>query len=172
MSTQKYSIEALNALDGDRFTQLLSGIFEHSPWVPRAAYSARPFASLASLHATMVAIVSDSDPARQLALLRAHPELARKGPLTAESAAEQGSKGLDRLAADEAALFDALNSTYRARFGFPFIIAVRGQRDRTAILAALSKRVTQTPDQERVTAIAEVAKIARFRLEDLIADVV
>jgi 2-oxo-4-hydroxy-4-carboxy-5-ureidoimidazoline decarboxylase len=163
------SIGQLNALDADQFVARLGQVFEHSPWVPRSAYGSRPFASLATLHATMVAVVDNADPDQQLALLRAHPELARRGPLTAASASEQGSKGLDRLDADEAALFDALNSTYRARFGFPFIIAVRGQRDRGTILAALSQRVVHTQDQERSAALAEVAKIARFRLEDLIA---
>ena len=170
MNTRRLTPDALNALDAEAFTQALSGIFEHSPWVGRAAYASRPFGSLAALHATMVAVVDDADPEQQLTLLRAHPELARKGALTAASAAEQGSRGLDRLDADEAALFDALNSTYRARFGFPFIIAVRGQLDRGAILAALSKRVAHTPEQERAAALAEVAKIARFRLEDLISD--
>jgi 2-oxo-4-hydroxy-4-carboxy-5-ureidoimidazoline decarboxylase len=170
LSARGLNLPALNALDVNGFTAMLGGIFEHSPWIPRVAYAARPFGSIATLHATMVAIVDAAEPAQQLALLRAHPELARRGPLTAASTAEQGSKGLDRLDADEAALFDALNSSYRARFGFPFIIAVRGQRDRGAILAALSKRVTHTPDQELAAALAEVAKIARFRLEDLVAD--
>jgi 2-oxo-4-hydroxy-4-carboxy-5-ureidoimidazoline decarboxylase len=76
--------------------------------------------------------------------------------------------GLDRLAADEAAAFDSLNTAYRTRFGFPFIIAVRGQRDRAAILTALSRRVQHSPEQEMAAALAEVAKIARFRLDDLI----
>jgi 2-oxo-4-hydroxy-4-carboxy-5-ureidoimidazoline decarboxylase len=164
------SLAALNALDVDRFTALLGGVFEHSPWIARAAYAGRPFASLVTLHATMVAVVDAADLEQQLALLRAHPELARRGLLTAASASEQGSKGLDRLDADESALFDALNSTYRARFGFPFIIAVRGQRDRSVILAALTRRVTHPSNQERAAALAEVAKIARFRLEDLIID--
>lgn len=161
-------LNALNTLGADAFTAILGGIFEHSPWVAQAAYAARPFASVPALHATMVSVVANSGAERQLTLLRAHPELARPGPLTASSAAEQGGMGLDRLAADEAAAFDALNSGYRTRFGFPFIIAVRGQRDRAAILAALSKRIQHSPEQEMTTALAEVAKIARFRLDDLI----
>jgi len=164
------TLSALNALSADDFVAGLGGIFEHSPWVAEAVASQRPFAALDALHAAMVGIVSASSDAQKLALLCAHPELARRGPLTTESAAEQGSKGLASLAADEAAVFDALNSTYRARFGFPFIIAVRGQRDRAAILAAMQARVTHSVEQERATALAEVAKIARFRLEDLIAD--
>jgi 2-oxo-4-hydroxy-4-carboxy-5-ureidoimidazoline decarboxylase len=170
LNPRRITLAALNALDADGFTQVLGGIFEHSPWIPRAAHADRPFASLAALHAAMLAVVERASADRQLALLRAHPELARRTPLTAASAAEQGSKGLDRLDADEAAVFDALNATYRSRFGFPFIIAVRGQRDRGAILVALSARVRNGEAEERATALAEVAKIARFRLEDLIAD--
>jgi len=152
------------------FTALLGGIFEHSPWVARAAYAARPFASVAALHTTMVSVVTNSGVERQLALLRAHPELAQSGPLTDASTQEQGGMGLHSLAADEAAAFDALNATYRERFGFPFIIAVRGQRDRAAILAALSARSRHSAEQEIATALAEVAKITRFRLDDLITD--
>jgi 2-oxo-4-hydroxy-4-carboxy-5-ureidoimidazoline decarboxylase len=164
------SLAALNSLDVDAFTALLGGVFEHSPWVARAAYVARPFGSVAELHAAMVRAVANASSERQLRLLLAHPELARPGKLTAASATEQGGMGLNRLAADEAVVFDALNSTYRACFGFPFIIAVRGQRDRDAILAALEARVRNSPEQELATALGEVAKIARFRLDDLISE--
>jgi 2-oxo-4-hydroxy-4-carboxy-5-ureidoimidazoline decarboxylase len=161
-------LDSINTLGVDGFTALLGGIFEHSSWVARAAWTARPFASVPALHTTMVSVVTNSGLERQLALLQAHPELAQTGPLTAASSAEQGDMGLDRLAADEAASFNQLNAEYRSRFGFPFIIAVRGQRDRAAILASLSARLQHAPDQEYATALAEVAKIARFRLDDLI----
>jgi len=161
-------LATLNTLGLDAFTAQLGRIFEHAPWVARAAYAARPFASVAALHVTMVSVVTNSGTERQLTLLRAHPELARPGLLTAASASEQGGMGLDRLETDEAAAFDKLNAAYRARFGFPFIVAVRGQRDRAAILAALSERVRHTPEDELAAALAEVAKIARFRLDDLI----
>jgi 2-oxo-4-hydroxy-4-carboxy-5-ureidoimidazoline decarboxylase len=161
LSARPIDLESLNTLGADAFTAILGGIFEHSSWIARAAWSGRPFASVPALHATMVSVVTNSGPERQIALLRAHPELARPGTLTASSATEQGGMGLDRLAADESAAFDRLNAAYRARFGFPFIIAVRGQRDRTAILAALSERMRHSPDQEISTALAEVAKIAR-----------
>ena len=163
-------LATINGLPCEAFTNLLGGIFEHSPWVARAAAAGRPYGSLDSLHTAMVAVVETAPASQQLELLRAHPELARGGPLTMASAAEQGSKGLSSLAGDEAAAFDALNATYHARFGFPFIIAVRGQRDRAAILAAMTQRVKNAPDLELRTALAEVAKIARFRLEDLIKD--
>jgi 2-oxo-4-hydroxy-4-carboxy-5-ureidoimidazoline decarboxylase len=161
-------LDTLNTLGVDAFTAVLGGIFEHSAWVANAAWAARPFRSVPALHATMISIVANSGAERQLALLRAHPELAQTGPLTAASSVEQGGMGLDRLGSDEAAVFDTLNVDYRTRFGFPFIIAVRGQRDRAAILAALSSRLRNSPDREQTTALAEVAKIARFRLDDLI----
>ena len=172
MPAARCSLAALNALDSEAFTALLGGVFEHSPWIARAAYGARPFGSIAELHAAMLRVVADASVDRQLRLLQAHPALAQSsaGKLTAASAAEQAGVGLDRLAADETAVLDALNGAYRARFGFPFIIAVRGQRDRAAILAALQSRVRNAPEQERATALAEVAKIARFRLHDLIAE--
>jgi 2-oxo-4-hydroxy-4-carboxy-5-ureidoimidazoline decarboxylase len=168
LTAARVDLETLNGLDADAFTALLGGIFEHSSWIARAAFAGRPFASVAALHATMASVVTNSGPERQRALLCAHPELARPGPLTAASSAEQGGMGLDRLAADEAAAFDQLNAAYRSRFGFPFIIAVRGQRDRAAILAALSARLRHSPDEEIAASLTEVAKIARFRLDDLI----
>jgi 2-oxo-4-hydroxy-4-carboxy-5-ureidoimidazoline decarboxylase len=161
-------LDTLNTLGVDAFTALLGGIFEHSSWIACAAYTGRPFASVSALHATMVSVVANSGTERQLALLRAHPELAQTGPLTASSSAEQGGMGLDRLASEEAAAFDQLNTAYRTRFGFPFIIAVRGQRDRAAIVTALSARNQHSPDQELAAALAEISKIARFRLDDLI----
>ncbi len=144
-------------------------VFEHSPWVPEAAHEQAPFASVDALHAAMVAAVAGAGAERQLALLRAHPELAGGAALTRESAAEQGGIGLDRLEPAEAARFDAANAAYRARFGFPFIIAVRGARDRRAILEAMERRLTASPPDEHAAAMAEVAKIARFRLDALIA---
>lgn len=162
------NLATLNTLDRDAFTARLGGVFEHSPWIALASYPSRPFPTVSALHAAMVAVVMNSEPDRQLALLREHPELARTGTLTPSSAAEQGAMGLDRLAADEAAAFDRLNRAYRAQFGFPFIIAVRGQPDRAAILTAMSARMQHSPELEMATALAEVAKIARFRLDDLI----
>jgi 2-oxo-4-hydroxy-4-carboxy-5-ureidoimidazoline decarboxylase len=168
LTAARIDLNTLNTLDADAFAAALGGIFEHSAWIARAAWPARPFGTVAALHATMVSVVVNAGEERQLTLLRAHPELARPGPMTVASVAEQGGMGLDRLAADEAAVFDRLNTAYRTRFGFPFIVAVRGQRDRAAILAALSARIRNDPEREMAAALAEVAKIARFRLDDLI----
>lgn len=172
MAAARCTLAALNALDAEAFAALLGGVFEHSPWIARAAYSARPFGSIAELHAAMLLIVTAAGVDRQLGLLQSHPALAQAPSitLTVASAAEQAGAGLDRLAADETAVFEALNRAYRARFGFPFIIAVRGQRDRNAILAALHSRVRNPEENERATALAEVAKIARFRLHDLVSE--
>ncbi len=166
---ERIAIQHLNTLPEAEFVARLSGIYEHSPWVAEAVLPGRPFADVALLHEAMAAAVDAAGPDAALTLLRAHPELARRETLTAASAAEQGGMGLDRLDQDEAARFEALNLAYRERFGFPFIIAVRGQRDRAAILAALTTRLAHDAPTEQATALAEVAKIARFRLDDLVA---
>jgi 2-oxo-4-hydroxy-4-carboxy-5-ureidoimidazoline decarboxylase len=114
----------------------------------------------------MVAVVDAVDPAQSLALLRAHPELATSAPLTSASAAEQGGKGLDRLSGEQAARLAERNAAYREKFGFPFIIAVRGQRDVAMILDSVEQRLYNSPEKEFRAALGEVAKIARFRLDD------
>jgi 2-oxo-4-hydroxy-4-carboxy-5-ureidoimidazoline decarboxylase len=170
--TATITLDALNRMDRDAFIGALGGIFEHSPWIPAAAYEFRPFASVQALHERMVAIVAAAGAEAGRGLLEAHPELggraAREKRLTAASAAEQGGAGLDRMAAAESARLDALNAAYRQRFGFPFIIAVRGQRDRRAILEAIEMRTQNSEADEIDTALREVAKIAWFRLSDLI----
>ncbi len=172
MPPARCSVAVLNVLDADAFTALLGGVFEHSPWIARAAHGRGPFGSVAELHAAMLSVVHNASAVEQLRLLQAHPMLAPAAgaALTAASAAEQAGLGLDRLAADESAMFVAMNRAYRERFGFPFIIAVRGQRDRAVILAAMQARARNAPEQEQAAALAEVARIARFRLDDLIAE--
>ncbi|GAB0116947.1 hypothetical protein Acid7E03_10190 [Acidisoma sp. 7E03] len=170
----KLSLAAANALSPAAFQDHLQGVFEHSPWVVAGVVSARPFASRAALLVAMAKIVAEAEPDAQLALLRAHPVLggaaARRGGLTAESASEQAGHGLDRMSGEEEQEFAALNAAYLERFGFPFIIAVRGQRDRRAILAALRQRLGHPPEIERQAALGEVVKIAGFRLDGLIEE--
>jgi len=161
------TIEALNALDVEDFVARLAHIYERSPWVARAVYAAAPFANVAALHAAMARVVEQAGADAQLALLCEHPELGAGATLTEASAAEQGQLGLTTLDAEEAKRFAAENRVYREVFGFPFIIAVRGQKDRRAILAALDARLRNTKEAERAIALAEVNTIARFRLEDL-----
>ncbi len=169
----KASLEEINALDRAAFVERFGAVFEHSPWVADAVWDHRPFRARADLHAAMCAAVQATPPERQLALIRAHPDLvgraAREGRLGAASASEQAGAGLDRLTPEEAAWFNQHNAGYRARFGFPFIICVRANR-KQAIVAGFETRLLHTPEQERAAALAEIEKIAAFRLADLVAD--
>ncbi len=145
--------------------------FEDSPWIARAAAVRRPFASMEALHAAMVAIVAAAPSPAQVALIAAHPDLAgrvaREGRLTAASRAEQAAAGLDALTPEEIARFDADNRAYRAKFGFPFVICAR-EHDKASILAALERRVQNARADEIATALGEIAKIARLRLEEAV----
>lgn len=141
----------------------MTALFEHSPWVEERA-DARP--SSGDRHADLMAVVHDASPEERLALIRAHPELAGKAAiaLTEASAAEQASAGLDRLSQAEFDRFHALNAAYREKFGFPFIICVR-LTDKAGILAAMERRLANDREVEIATAIEEIGKIVRLRLE-------
>src|SRR5271166_6521103 len=123
------TIAQLNAADRASFVGAVGFAFEGSPWIAEAAWERRPFADLDALVASMVAVVTESSEERRAALIVAHPDLAgrvaRDGRLTAASRDEQASAGLGRLSPEEIDRFDALNSAYRARFGFPFVICAR-----------------------------------------------
>lgn len=155
-----------NALSEAAFIARYGALFEHSPWVVERAARARPFDDL---HAGLMAVVHAASLDDQLALIRAHPELAGKAAidrsLTDASAAEQASAGLDRLSAEEFARFHALNAAYAARFDFPFIICVR-LTDKAGILAAMEQRLGATRNAEIATAIAQIGEIVRLRLEE------
>lgn len=144
----------------------MAALFEHSPWVEERA-DARP--SSGDRHADLMGVVAEASDEERLALIRAHPELAGKAAvdrtLTDASAAEQASAGLDRLTPQEYEQFHALNTAYRERFGFPFIICVR-LTDKAGILAAMEARLAHSREEEIATAIAEIGKITRLRLED------
>ncbi len=141
-----------------------SALFDHSPWVEARA-DARP--SSGDRHADLMAVVAEAAPEERLALIRAHPELAGKAAidrtLTEASAAEQASAGLDQLTPDEFVAFHTLNTTYRDRFGFPFIICVR-LTDKAGILAAMRARLANDRETEIAIALAEIAEIVRLRL--------
>ena len=160
------TLDALNALRRDGFVAALGAIVEHAPWVAEAAFTARPFSTVAAVHEAMTAALQQAAPERQLAVIRAHPELGSKvarAELTAASQAEQGSLGLDRLSEEEFARFSRLNATYRARFGFPFIVCVR-RHTRDSILRQFERRLSNDAAAERTAALAEIALIARLRL--------
>ena len=166
------STAALNASPKPEFVAALGGIFEHAPWVAEGVWPERPFTSLDSLHRAMCAVVVAAGPEAQLALIRAHPDLAAKAALaklTAASSREQAGAGLDRLTDEEYRRFHTLNDLYKTRFGFPFILAVKGHT-KTSILAAFESRLPNTPELEREGALAEIYRIARFRLEALTGD--
>ncbi|MDR5811605.1 2-oxo-4-hydroxy-4-carboxy-5-ureidoimidazoline decarboxylase [Caballeronia sp. LZ019] len=172
MKAMQTTLEQLNVMPADAFVTVLAGIFEHSPWVAEIAAQKRPFASIDALHAAMSQAVEQAGGERQLALINAHPELAGKaavrGELTAESTREQSGAGLDLCTQEEFDKLQSLNAAYRQKFGFPFILAVRGY-DRHGIIANFEERVNHDRDEELRTSLDQIYRIARFRLNDLIA---
>ncbi len=161
---------AVPPLDEAGFVARYGHLFEHSPWVVERAYALRPFTDAAALHAAFVRTLAEAPGEDQLAVLRAHPELADKvaqaDGLTEDSAKEQASAGLDRLSAQDYARFHSLNAAYRQRFGFPFIICVR-LHDRAGILAAMQDRLENDPPTEFETALAQVGLIVHLRIGDM-----
>ena len=156
-------------MDVQEFISKYGGVYEHSPWVAESvAADAADVDDIDGLAALMVDCVDNAAPEKQLALIRAHPDLAGKaqvaGELTPDSTDEQASAGLDQCSKVEYERFQALNDAYKEKFGFPFVMAVRGS-SRTEILEAFSDRLRNDYDAEFETALAEIHKIARLRLE-------
>ncbi len=166
------ALEQLNCMPVDEFVAVLGGIFEHSPWVAQRAAAARPFASREDQHATMCDVVASATADEQLALIRAHPELAGRAAihneLTQHSTHEQRGAGLDACSAEEFAQLQTMNAAYNTRFGFPFVLAVRGH-DRESILAAFAQRVQHAVEHERATALQQIERITAFRLAELVS---
>jgi 2-oxo-4-hydroxy-4-carboxy-5-ureidoimidazoline decarboxylase len=160
-------------VDRDAFVARFGGVFEASPWIAEAAWERGPYASVAALHAAMVATVGAAPREAQLAVIRAHPDLAGKaaiaGALTPESTREQAAAGLDRLTPRQHARILELTAAYRERFGFPFVVCAR-EHTADSIIATATGRLAHDPDVERRTALAEIAKIAALRLADLVPD--
>jgi OHCU decarboxylase len=162
-----------SGLDRAAFVDLYGRVYEHSPWIAEAVWSAGLTAqhdTVEGLHRALSGVVDAAPRERQLALLNAHPDLAGRlavrGGLTAESTSEQASAGLDKCTPDEFKRFTELNNAYRQKFPFPFIMAVKG-RSRAEILEAFERRIHHDEDAEFGTALAEVHKIALLRLRDL-----
>ncbi|WCB94594.1 Uric acid degradation bifunctional protein [Baekduia alba] len=170
---RRLGIHDAATLSSDGFVARFGGVFEDSAWVAETVWRRGPFASVAELHAAMVAVVDEADPEARLALIRAHPELAGKaaiaGELTEESTREQAAAGLDRLTPQQHADLLALTAAYRERFRFPFVVCAR-EHTADSIIAAARERLAQDSDAEEVTALAEIAKIAALRLDDLVVD--
>ena len=164
-------IDEINQSAATRFVELLGAIFEHSPWVAELVHPERPFTSRSELHQVMAAAVKRAPEVQRMALLCQHPELAGReadaGTLTDDSKREQSGAGLDQCTPDELLTIKALNQAYRAKFDFPFIIAVTGL-DKFQIIAAMEQRLENSAELEFDTAIGEVEKIARIRIDALI----
>lgn len=171
--TAKRTIAEVNALTEDEAVDVLGGLFEHSPWIVREAWRDAPFPSVEALHAANCATLDASPEERQIALIRAHPDLvgraAMSGALTRESTAEQRTArlGRDDLSPEDVEAFLRRNAAYRQRFGFPFVICAREYR-KASILAAFAVRLEHDRHTERVVALTEIKRIAWNRLTDLV----
>ncbi|MBT9458880.1 MAG: 2-oxo-4-hydroxy-4-carboxy-5-ureidoimidazoline decarboxylase [Burkholderiaceae bacterium] len=168
------TLEHLNAASAADFVALLDGTYEHSPWIAERAAAARPFQSLAHLKHELARVVREASPDERLRLIRAHPELAGKAmvskSLTAESTNEQSKAGLTACTPEEFARIQQLNADYNAKFGWPFILAVRGPRGqglpRVEIIATFARRLAGHPDFERAECLRNIHRIAEIRLND------
>ncbi len=162
-----YSLTEINQMPQLEFVQALGAIFEDTPAIAVQAWQQRPFPSVDALHQTMVAIVEAMAPAAQLALIQAHPDLGSRLAMAPASVQEQTGVGLTQLTPEEYDRFYTLNQAYRAKFGFPFIIAVRNHT-KASILQAFEHRLQQSISTEKTQALQEIYQIARFRLADTI----
>lgn len=167
------NLATLNTLDQPAFTAAIGGVFEHSPWIAERTWASRPFASLTDLHAALCRTLDAASPDEQLALIRAHPDLAgraaQQGTLTPASAHEQATADLDRLSEEEQTAFTHYNAIYREKFGFPFVICVRDNK-KAAILAGFRDRIPNSYDTEKAIALREITRIAWLRLRDTIEE--
>lgn len=173
MSTSPLPIHDLNMLDQEHFVATLASAIEGPPWAIELAWQQRPFEDVAHLHSELRHIIQTAPRARQIALLRAHPDLvgraALAGTLTSASAQEQAAAGLNHLTREEIAEFQQLNARYWDAFDFPFVICAR-ENKKEAILAGFRTRLSHDRDQEIALALEEVAKICALRLSALVAD--
>ena len=169
-----YTLDQLNTASQAEAEKMLDGLYEHTPWIAAEALKHRPFKSLAQLKHVMAEVLARADQDAQLALIRAHPELAGKAmvakTLTTESTNEQGKAGLTDCTPEEFARIQKLNADYNAKFGFPFILAVRGPRGtgltRQQIIEAFARRLDNHPDFELAEALRNIHRIAEIRLAD------
>jgi OHCU decarboxylase len=161
-------------MDRRAFVLTFGHVLEHSPWIAEAAFDSglpEDADTASGLHRALCAVLRDASEAQKRALINAHPDLAgrlaRAGRLTADSSKEQAAAGLDRLTDDERARFTELNDAYKARFGFPFIMAVKG-RSKAEILTAFERRLANDAATEQRAALEEIERIALLRLRDML----
>jgi len=171
MQTPQLMLTQINAFEQNQFVSALSSLFEGPPWIVTASWQLRPFPSRARLYRALCDVMYLAPIERKIALLQAHPDLvgraALAGTLTPASASEQAVAGLNRLTPEEIEDFSRLNTAYWERFGFPFVICAR-ENKKASILAGFASRLQHTRDEEIALALAEVAKICLFRLNDLV----
>ena len=167
-----YSLEEINQLDEAAFVDILGAIYEETPAVAKRVWQTkenRPFASVQDLHRKMVAVVDRMSWSEQLALIQAHPQLGANAKMAEASVREQKGAGLQQMTDAERDRLAELNTAYRSKFGFPFVMAVKGY-GKAEILAALEERLKNDGEEERGRSLAEINKIARLRLEELIGE--
>jgi OHCU decarboxylase len=177
MEAMMTTLSDLNSCDTATFIDRLRGIYEHSPWIPERAAAQRPFANETALKLALQTVVSAATLDEQLGLIRAHPELAGKaavaGQLTAESTNEQAKSGLHLCSAEEFATLHQLNADYNAKFGFPFILAVKGPTGqgltRQSIIATFKRRLKNQRADEIAECLRQIKRIAEIRLNDLLS---
>lgn len=162
-----YSIAQINSMSQDEFVAALGAVFEETPAIARSTWEKRPFADVMALHQQMVNAVKAMSKPEQLALMRSHPDLGSKVKMAEASVQEQSGVGLDRLTAKEYEYFEKLNNAYKAKFGFPFIVAVKNHT-KDSIFAAFEQRLENSVNQEFESAIAEIYQIAQFRLSAIV----
>ncbi len=159
------SLETVNRMSAADFIAAFGDVAEHSAWVAEGAATLRPFSHRDAMIAAFASAVAAAEKPAQLALIRAHPDLATKAKLTQDSTREQAGAGLDTLTELEFAHFTALNTRYKDRFGFPFIFAVKGAT-KHHILKSFEERIDQAEQEEFAMALKQVSRIFRFRIED------
>lgn len=163
-----YSISEVNQMDKSDFVQSFGSVFEETPKVAEQAWAAMPFQDVADLHQKMVTVVEQGMTSHEkLTLIQSHPELGANGKMAAASVQEQAGAGFNQAKAEVHQQIQQLNAVYQEKFGFPFVMAVKGQT-LDNIIAALKDRIDQTKEEEMARSLAEIYKIARFRLNDLI----
>lgn len=161
------SIFKINQMNQPNFVDRLGAIFEETPSISEQVWLHRPFTDVADLHSKMVAIVEAMPLAQKLDLIKAHPELGSQAKMAAASVQEQASVGLTSASPPTYTQLDILNARYREKFSFPFVMAVKGQT-REMIIAAFERRLQNFREDEIEQALLEIARIARFRLDELI----
>ncbi|GGP24084.1 2-oxo-4-hydroxy-4-carboxy-5-ureidoimidazoline decarboxylase [Silvimonas iriomotensis] len=168
-----YTLAGLSTFSQPEFVAALGDLYEHSPWVAADAWQARPFTSVAALQTALSQSMRAAGADQQLALIRAHPELvgraAVRGELTQDSRSEQAGAGLDQCSAEEFAQIQLLNAAWQQKFGFPFVIAVRGL-DRATIIARMQERLAHDAPAEMAEALNQIDRIAALRLAQRLAD--